>query len=53
MKGVFAIEGDQLAMEPDTGGVMLAKVTAVTDGAFHFTMLGAFKDDPGLDFKKM
>jgi len=52
MKGVFAIDGETLAMEPEAGGVMLGKVTNPAEGGFHFEMLGALEGDPGLDFKK-
>jgi tetratricopeptide (TPR) repeat protein len=53
VKGVFTIDGETLAMEPDTGGVMLAKVSAPAEGGFSFRMLGALESDPGLNFKKM
>ncbi|MBX3441931.1 MAG: tetratricopeptide repeat protein [Planctomyces sp.] len=50
--GVFAIEGDALAMEPEDGGVMLGQVTAPDAGAFHFALVGGMPDDPGLNFQQ-
>lgn len=51
--GVFDVDRDTLAMEPDTGGVMLATITAPFDGRFQFQMLGAPDDDSGLEFRKV
>lgn len=50
VKGVWAMDGNILAMEPDTGGVMLAELTRVTDQGFLFRMTGTPPDDPGLNF---
>jgi uncharacterized protein (TIGR03066 family) len=52
VKGVYAMDGNVLAMEPETGGVMLAEVTAPDGGRFDFKLLGAPPDDPGLKFAK-
>jgi tetratricopeptide (TPR) repeat protein len=52
VKGVYAMDGNTLAMEPDTGGTMLAELTPPENGAFHFQMLGAPPDDAGLKFSK-
>lgn len=52
VKGVYALDGSVLAMEPETGGVMLADLTEPKGGNFHFRMLGAPPDDPGLKFAK-
>jgi hypothetical protein len=52
VKGVYTVEGNVLAMEPDSGGVMLAELTLKAPGNLHFQMVGADKGDPGLDFKK-
>jgi tetratricopeptide (TPR) repeat protein len=48
--GVWALDGDVLAMEPESGGVMLAQVTPPRGGRFGFQLLGAPPDDPGLTF---
>jgi hypothetical protein len=50
--GVWAIDGDNLALEPDAGGVMLAQVTPPQSGKFHFQVIGGPADDPGLDFRR-
>jgi uncharacterized protein (TIGR03066 family) len=52
VKGVFAMDGNVLAMEPETGGVMLAEVSPPQSGRFNFQMLGAPPGDPGLKFAK-
>jgi tetratricopeptide (TPR) repeat protein len=52
VKGVYTVEGNVLAMEPDAGGTMLAELTVKAPGSLHFQMVGSSKDDPGLDFKK-
>jgi tetratricopeptide (TPR) repeat protein len=51
-KGVYTVEGNVLAMEPDTGGVLLAELTAKAPDGLHFKMVGGPKDDPGLDFRR-
>jgi hypothetical protein len=51
-KGVYTIEGNVLAMEPDTGGILLAELTAKASDNLHFKMIGAAKDDPGLEFRR-
>jgi uncharacterized protein (TIGR03066 family) len=52
VKGVYALDGNVLAMEPETGGVMLAEVAPPKSGRFDFKLLGAPPDDPGLKFSK-
>jgi hypothetical protein len=52
VQGVYALDGNVLAMEPESGGVMLADLTEPKGGSFHFRMLGAPPDDPGLKFAK-
>src|SRR5262249_42546650 len=51
-KGVYTLEGNILAMEPDTGGVLLAELTAKDQDGLHFKMVGGPKDDAGLDFRR-
>ena len=46
-KGVYTVEGNVLAMEPDSGGILLAELTSKDSDALHFRMVGAAKDDPG------
>jgi tetratricopeptide (TPR) repeat protein len=50
--GVYAITGDNLALEPSAGGTMLAQINPPQGGAFHFLAIGGPSGDPGLDFKK-
>jgi tetratricopeptide (TPR) repeat protein len=52
VKGVYSIEGNFLAMEPDSGGVMLAELTVKEPNTLHFKMIGGAKDDPGLEFQR-
>ncbi|MCI0361321.1 MAG: tetratricopeptide repeat protein, partial [Planctomycetaceae bacterium] len=53
VKGVYALDGNVLAMEPESGGVMLAEVTPPQAGRFGFALLGAPPGDPGLQFAKI
>ncbi len=53
VKGVFAVDGNVLAMEPESGGTMLAEVTPPQAGKFQFALLGAPPGDPGLQFSKI
>jgi tetratricopeptide (TPR) repeat protein len=52
VKGVYTVEGNVLAMEPDTGGVLLAELTVKDPETLHFKMIGGPADDPGLEFRK-
>jgi tetratricopeptide (TPR) repeat protein len=52
VEGVYAIEQNTLAMEPDAGGVMVAELTPPKGGKFHFQVVGGPPNDPGLDFAK-
>jgi tetratricopeptide (TPR) repeat protein len=52
VKGVHTIEGNVLAMEPDTGGVMLAELTQKSPDMLHFKMIGGASNDPGLEFRR-
>jgi hypothetical protein len=52
VKGVYSVEGNVLAMEPDSGGVMLAVLTVKEPDALHFKMIGGASDDPGLEFRR-
>jgi uncharacterized protein (TIGR03066 family) len=53
VKGVYALDGATLAMEPEGGGTMLADVTVPQNGSFSFAMLGAPPGDPGLKFAQV
>lgn len=52
VKGVYALDGNVLAMEPTSGGVMLAEVNKPQKGSFDFRLLGAPTSDPGLHFQR-
>jgi hypothetical protein len=52
VKGVYALDGNVLAMEPESGGTMLAEITQPQGGRFDFAVLGAPPGDPGLKFSK-
>ena len=50
VQGVYALDENVLALEPSTGGVMLAEVTQPKNDGFDFRLLGALPGDPGLKF---
>jgi tetratricopeptide (TPR) repeat protein len=52
VKGVYSLEGNVLAMEPDTGGVLLAELATKESETLLFKMIGGPKDDPGLEFQR-
>jgi tetratricopeptide (TPR) repeat protein len=52
VKGVYTVEGNILAMEPDTGGVLLAEISPKEPNTLHFKMIGGAANDPGLDFHR-
>ena len=51
MKGVFAVDGDAIALEPDAGGVMVANIKLQGTNTLLFKMMGDEKD-PDLNFTK-
>ena len=51
-KGVYTLEGNVLAMEPDSGGVLLAELTVKGADELRFQMIGGATDDPGLEFRR-
>lgn len=53
VKGAFGVDQNNLALEPDAGGTMLAEVDIMNPSQFHFKMIGGDAKDPGLDFKKV
>lgn len=53
VKGVFAIDQNNLALETeDGGGTMLAEIDFANPSQFKFKMIGGGEKDPGLDFTK-
>ena len=51
IQGVFIVDDGILAMEPDSGGVMLADVTKPADGKFQFTQNGTGGET--MEFQKL
>jgi len=52
IEGVYGVEQNSLALQPDAGGVMVAELTPPTNGKFHFQVAGGPPGDKGLDFSK-
>ncbi len=52
VKGVYAVDQNNLALEPDAGGTMLSEVDLTDPSQFLFKMIGGDAKDPGLQFKK-
>jgi tetratricopeptide (TPR) repeat protein len=52
MQGIFDVEADNLALQPDSGGTMLAQVNLASEGSLKFKMVGGSDKDPGLTFSK-
>ena len=52
VKGVHTIEGNVLAMEPDSGGILLAELSTKGQDTLNFKMIGGNSDDPGLEFRR-
>jgi hypothetical protein len=50
--GVFAVDGNTLAMEPDSGGTMLADLKLASNNSLSFRMVGSQPNDPALVFRK-
>jgi hypothetical protein len=51
IKGVFAVEQNNLALQVDDGSVMLAEV-ALTGNQLKFKVIGGEANDPGLTFTR-
>jgi tetratricopeptide (TPR) repeat protein len=51
IKGVFAVEQNNLALQVNDGSILLAEVTLKGD-KLQFKVIGGAKDDPGLTFTK-
>ena len=52
VKGVFAVDQNNLAMEPDAGGTMLAEINLTGPSQMLFKMVGGEQNDPGLQFAR-
>lgn len=52
MKGVFAVDQNHLAVEPETGRTMLAEIDFAKASQFLVKMIGGDVKDPGMEFKQ-
>jgi tetratricopeptide (TPR) repeat protein len=52
VKGAYAVDRNTLAMEPVTGGVMLAELTPQSASVVDFKMIGAPENEPPLSFTR-
>ncbi len=52
VKGVFAVDQNNLALEVDDGSTMLAEIDFANPSQFKFKMIGGDEKDPGMEFKK-
>ena len=50
--GTYTVEGNVLALERKDGGSLIAGVVPNGEQKFNFKLLGAPKEDPGLNFSK-
>jgi tetratricopeptide (TPR) repeat protein len=53
VRGVFALDADTLAMEPESGGVLVAQIKPLGKDTLEFKMVGAKPTDPPLKFTRM
>jgi hypothetical protein len=52
IEGVYGVEQNSLALQPDAGGVMVAELSSPKDEKFHFLVAGGPPGDKGLEFSK-
>ncbi len=52
MRGAFAVEGDTLAMQPETGGVLVAEITPPDASGFTFKPVGSPEVSQTLKFTR-
>jgi hypothetical protein len=52
MRGAFALEGNTLAMQPETGGVLVAEITPPDAGGFTFKPIGSSEVSQTLKFSR-
>ena len=50
--GKYSIDGNVIALERDGGGSLVGEITGNDRMGFNFRMVGAPKEDPGLDFRR-
>jgi uncharacterized protein (TIGR03066 family) len=52
VKGVYTVEGNVLAMEPDGGGVLLAELAQKGPESLQFQPIGGTTGNQGLEFRR-
>jgi len=52
LEGKYTLTNDLLVLEPTSGPPMIGHITDAGPNGFHFKMVGAPQDDPGLQFSK-
>jgi hypothetical protein len=52
MRGAFAVEGNTLAMQPETGGVLVAEITPPDATGFTFKPVGSSEVSQALKFAR-
>jgi tetratricopeptide (TPR) repeat protein len=52
VRGAFAVDADTLAMEPESGGVLVAQLTPQGKDALAFTVVGSKSSDSTLTFRR-
>ncbi len=50
--GTYTVDGNVLALERTGGGSLIAEITPSSGAKFNFRMVGAPKEDTGLNFSK-
>jgi hypothetical protein len=52
VRGVYALDGSSLAMEPTGGGTLLVELTLRDANSMQFQVVGAPAGEPALQFKR-
>lgn len=52
VRGAFAVDANTLAMEPESGGVLVAQLASGGKDTLQFTIVGAKSTDPPLSFTR-
>jgi hypothetical protein len=52
ISGTYSLAGDAITLNDGTDGLMVARLTATSKDGFNFTLVGAPKEDKGIDFTR-
>jgi hypothetical protein len=52
VKGAFAIDGGTLAMQPESGGVLMAQIKTLGKDSFEFKPIGSDQASQTVKFKR-